>query len=322
MSRAILSKYEDIRYEQDGALAIITIDRESRGNSFRRQTLDEMYDAITNVGAQRGVKALVVTGAGRRFFSAGGDVVEYAGSNYDTNMNEFRNYQRTIERVALELIHCPVPVIARVNGFVAGGSNVFHLAADISVASRDCFIQQVGTRVGSVSGLGPNQWWPLTIGDKRARELMVAGRRVDAATAYQWGAFNAVVDYADLDDEVLRWAEMITQGFPDAVRYTRVSLNAAKERGIREMTQNREWLQLHFPSIESSEGFRSFAAGRPADTGPSYRGVDTGRVSTAPHGALAKKCQSCGAAGLAVEHSFCGLCGESIADPDAAGPTG
>lgn len=307
-----LKTYEDIRYERDGHKAIITIDREHRGNSFRRQTLDEINDAVVDAGERPGIRILVLTAAGQRFFSTGGDVNEYHHS-YRGNMAAFRSYQRAIEVTCGSIIQSAIPVIARLNGIVAGGSNAFHLAADITVASENTVIQQVGVKIGSVSGLGPNQWWPLTIGDKRSRELLLTGKRLDAQTALEWGAFNAVVPQAELDAEVDRWVEQIITGFPDALRYTRLSLNGAKELAFREITQAREWLQLHFPSTESAEGFAAFAERRDADAEFSWERVEDGEVTVAPHGGLRRQCPECGTRGLAEKHRFCGICGAELA---------
>ena len=78
--------------------------------------------------------------------------------------------------------------------------------------------------------------------------------------------------------------------FPDALRYTKVALNAQKELAFREMTQAREWLTLHFPSMESRAGFGAFFDKRPVNSEPSWKAVDTGHVTVAPYGGYSVIC--------------------------------
>jgi len=83
-------------------------------------------------------------------------------------------WERALERVFSEMIHCPKPVIHRINGDVVGGANAFHLAADFAIMASTAKLQQVGVGIGSVAGFGPTQWWPQVISDKRARDVLMA----------------------------------------------------------------------------------------------------------------------------------------------------
>jgi len=100
--------------------------------------------------------------------------------------------------------------------------------------------------------------------------------------------------------------------FPDALRYTKVALNVQKELAFREMTQAREWLTLHFPSMESRAGFGAFFHKRPVSSEASWKAVDTGHVTVAPYGGYSVICGSCGATDLPEDHRFCGVCGHTL----------
>jgi enoyl-CoA hydratase/carnithine racemase len=303
--------YEDIVFAPRGHAAWITINREKRGNSFRRKTLDEIIDALIRAGEGPGVRSVVITAAGGRFFSTGGDVGDYH-QKYNDDMIGMRSYERALERVFSEMIHCPKPVIHRINGDVVGGANAFHLAADFAVMASTAKLQQVGVGIGSVAGFGPTQWWPLALSDKRARDVLMALKPVTSDLALQWGVVNAVAEPAALDAEVEALVETLAKKFPDALRYTKVALNAQKELGFREMTQAREWLTLHFPSMESREGFGAFFNKRAITAEPSWRAADTGHMTVAPYGGYSVTCGACGAEYLPEDHKFCGLCGAAF----------
>jgi enoyl-CoA hydratase/carnithine racemase len=303
--------YEDITFAPRGRAAWITLNREKRGNSFRRQTLDEITNALERAAEAPGVRSVVITAAGNRFFSTGGDVNDYH-LKYSDDMIGMRSYERALERVFWEMIHCPKPVIHRINGDVVGGANAFHLAADFAVMSSTAKLQQVGVGIGSVAGFGPTQWWPQVVSDKQARDILMALKPVTPELALKWGAVNTVVDYAQLDAEVDALVDKLAGMFPDALRYTKVALNVQKEAGFREMTQAREWLTLHFPSMESREGFGAFFNKRAVTAEPSWKAVDTGHVTVAPYGGYSVDCGTCGSKALPEDHKFCGICGTAL----------
>lgn len=303
--------YEDIGFEKRGHAAWITINREKRGNSFRRQTLDEICDALVRAGEGPGVRCVVITSAGNRFFSTGGDVGDYH-QRYGDDMIGMRSYERALERTFGEIIHCPKPVIHRINGDVVGGANAFHLASDYAVMSRNAKLQQVGVGIGSVAGFGPVQWWPTVVNDKRARDILMSLKPVTSDLAAQWGVVNVVCEADQLDAEVDKVVANYARMFPDALRYTKVALNVQKELAFREMTQAREWLTLHFPSMESRAGFGAFFHKRPVSSEGSWKAVDTGHVTVAPYGGYSVICSACGAADLPEDHKFCGVCGHEL----------
>src|SRR3972149_9220720 len=88
--------------------------------------------------------------------------------------------------------NCGKPVIARLNGIVAGGGNEFNLACDLAVAAEHITLRQVGTRGGSVAAGGAAQWLPITIGDRRAREMLFTCDEITARQALDWGLVNRV----------------------------------------------------------------------------------------------------------------------------------
>jgi enoyl-CoA hydratase/carnithine racemase len=303
--------YQDILYEERGTAAWITINRPKRGNSFRRETLDEIAQALMVAGDASGIRSVVLTAAGNRFFCTGGDVGDYH-ERYRDNMKGMRAYERAMERTFMEMIHCPKPIINRVQGDVVGGANAFHLASDLVVMSTTAKLQQVGTMVGSVACFGPTQWWPLTIGDKRARDVILCCKPVTAEMALAWGAANAIATPENLDAEVQKYVDTLSKAFPDAMRYSKTSMNGPKELAFREISQGREWSSMHFPSMEARSGFGAFFNKTPFNSDDSWNAIDTGHVTVAPYGGYSVTCASCGAKHLPEDFTFCGKCGKSV----------
>ena len=234
------------------------------------------------------------------------------GEPQDKAQDNFTDPESRIMKTFSEILHCPKPVIHRVNGDVVGGANAFHLAADFVVMNRTAKFQQVGVGVGSVAAFGPTQWWPLMVGDRRARDILMALKPVPAELAAEWGVANVVCDYDELDAEVDKIVANLARMFPDALRYTKVALNHQKEMMFREMTQAREWCTLHFPSMESRSGFGAFFHKKPIDSNPSWEVHDTGHNTVAPYGGYSLHCDACGADHLPEDHKFCGVCGAGL----------
>ncbi|MCU1280839.1 MAG: serine/threonine protein kinase, partial [bacterium] len=112
-----------------------------------------------------------------------GDIYEKRLSDDDSAR---RSYERALERVFAEIIHCPKPVIHRINGDVVGGANAFHLAADFAVMAKSAKLQQVGVGIGSVAGFGPTQWWTLAVNDKPASDSLMCLKPVTSDLAFEW----------------------------------------------------------------------------------------------------------------------------------------
>ena len=126
--------YEDIRYETDGPVAVITIDRPERYNAFRGRTVEELIHAFRSAWADKAIQAVILTGAGEKAFCTGGDVKQRAETGdygpTESGMFEIGNLHKLIRDI-------PKPVIAAVNGVAVGGGHVLHVLCDISHRQRD-----------------------------------------------------------------------------------------------------------------------------------------------------------------------------------------
>ncbi len=306
--------FKEIIYEKfyDKWAARITLNRPHRYNAYTGTELYEICQALEDAMMDDGIAVIVITGAGDKAFCTGGDAGTYSVI-YPERPHEFYNWWTYYERMLYLIRTCGKPVIARINGVVAGGGNEINLACDISIAAEHARFIQPGTRTGSVSAGGATQWLPLTIGDKRTRWMVMVGDEIDAKTALEWGLVNEVVPYEKLDEAVDRVIEKLVNKFPDCMRYTKVQCNFWGDLAWTTFQHARDWLTIHYATGEPIEGFSAFLEKRKVDYIGLRKLSKEGKSHTYyPWGAPIKYCDKCGAKYLPQEFEYCGKCGAKL----------
>lgn len=304
--------YRNILYVAKDGVARITFNRPGVYNSYNTPMLEEMRQAFRDAAWDDAVGVVVLTGAGDKAFCTGGDVKEYA-ETYTARPRDYWKYMGLFQECHDALRNIGKPTIARINGIVAGGGNEFNLACDLAVMADHATIRQVGTRVGSVAAGGATQWLPITVGDRRAREILWLCEPVDAQKALAWGLVNQVVPYGGLDAAIDTLCRKLLDKFPECLRYTKQQTNFWKDFAWNQTIGHaREWLSLHFTALEPYEGMRAFVEKRQ----PDYRGIRKKAAEGGPSetlwGANEQECPACGAKGLPENFRHCGLCGASL----------
>ena len=249
--------YSDILYGVDAGVCTITINRPERLNAFNGHTLAELGDAISRADADRSVGVVVLTGAGERAFSAGGDVeweVQGGLKGYDWNLGA-------------DIVACSKPVIARVNGYAIGGGHHLAYFCDFTIASDNSIFGQNGPRVASPAGGYVVSHLASIIGHKRAREMWMLCRRYTAADMLEWGLVNAVVPASQLDEEVRKWADELLALSPTALKTVKSSF---RDHMLPYMGKNvsdvlAEVAPGFFETGEQEEGGRAFLEKRKPD---------------------------------------------------------
>ncbi len=312
--------FSEIEYRKDGWTATVTINRPEVYNAYSTRTLVEMTQALKDVSRDDAVAVLILTGAGDKAFCTGGDVKEYQ-SVFLRKPRDYWKWMALFMETLDLLRNCGKPAIARLNGMVAGGGNELNLACDLAVAADHVTIRQVGTRVGSVACGGATQWLPITIGDRRAREMLYTCDAISAQQAYEWGLVNRVVPAADLDEAVAELVAKIVDKFPECTRYTKQQVNFWKDFAWYQTGGHaRDWLALHYTSAEPWEGMTAFVEKRPADYQGMRRRAADGGSSEFVWGPYTQTCGGCGAQGIPASFQFCGACGARLAEVPVATP--
>jgi dihydroxynaphthoic acid synthetase len=254
-------KYTDILYEVKDQVAWITINRPRVLNSFREQSLDEMIDAFKSTREDPSIVCAVVTGAGDKSFSAGGDFYAMKRLNF-TNACMWNDRMLGL---AMTIRGLPIPVIAMVNGWCMGGGHELALWCDVVIASENAVLGQTGASVGACPTVGATQYLPRIIGERLAREMIFCARRFTAQEAVTVGLINKCVPQKDLVKETLKWCETIKGHSALSLRMTKRSLNFESDQLYASWQHGMEFLAHVWGSPEANEGMGAFIEGRKPD---------------------------------------------------------
>ncbi len=209
--------WEDILVEHRDGIATITINRPENANMFRRQTVLEIAEALRQLRDDPTLRVGILTGAGERFFCAGGEHEPFEGYDHSVVLPIVDVYE------LLDTI--PKPVVAAVNGFAVGGGNVMHNMCDLTIASENAVFRQVGPMVGSFDA-GFGTWYlEESIGRKRAKEMWYLNRKYSAAEALSMGLVNEVVPLEALADRAREVAEEMLSRGPQALAALKVAFS-------------------------------------------------------------------------------------------------
>ena len=256
--------FKTILYEKKDGRATVTFNRPDVLNAINHQMLTELSAAFKDASWDDEVAVLVLTGAGERAFCTGADLEEQKA--FLQRPRDYWKWMGDFIEVHDRLRNLGKPALARLNGIVVGGGNEFNLSCDLAVAADDIYIRQVGTSHGSVALAGATQFLPLTVGDRRAREILFLNEEIPAAKAEQWGLVNWAVPRAELDAKVDEIVEKLKAKFPEKTRYTKQQLNFWRDLSWNlTIGHGREWLAIHNTSPETWEGVQAFDEKRKPD---------------------------------------------------------
>ena len=202
------------RYELDAGsgVAILTLDRPERLNALTFEVYDELRETFDALDREPGVRAIVITGAGRAFCS-GGDVENIIGELFGRDYQGLLDFTRRTGALILSMLRCRRPIVGALNGTVAGAGAVIASACDLRIASEDARIAFLFTKVGlSGADMGASWLLPRIVGHGRATELLMLGDFVTAAEAERIGLYNRVVAREAVLDEAREWAGRLARG--------------------------------------------------------------------------------------------------------------
>jgi enoyl-CoA hydratase/carnithine racemase len=208
-----MSDASPVRLERRGAVGVLFLDRADRRNALSRDTLYAFGRLGRELVADDAVRAIVVTGEGDKAFCAGADLKERQGMSGDDVRAQVGLYRTELG----VLDRSPKPVIAALNGVAFGGGLELSLLCDLRVAAPHVELGLPETTLGIIPGAGGTQRLPRVVGEARAKEMILLGRKLGAAEALSWGLVNRVSpEGVSVLDDTLRWIEPISAGAPIA----------------------------------------------------------------------------------------------------------
>jgi enoyl-CoA hydratase/carnithine racemase len=255
-----------VRLDRHGAVGVLTIDRADRRNALSRDTLYALGRLGRELVADEAVRAIVVTGAGDKAFCAGADLKERQGMSTDdvrVQVGLYRSELGVLDR-------SPKPVIAALNGVAFGGGLELALLCDLRVAAPHAELALPETTLGIIPGAGGTQRLPRVVGEARAKEMILLGRKLGAAEALAWGLVNRVSPAGtSVLEDTLAFIEPIAHGAPIAQA---AALGAIEASYDVPLAMGLELERVHYDetlrSEDRLEALRAFAEKRK----PAFRG--------------------------------------------------
>jgi len=248
--------YEHILAEVEDGVGILTLNRPDKLNAMNRKLSAELHDAVQRMDADDAVGCIVITSAGERAFSAGGDIHEQLAD--DAAYSEAELSAMRGGRHSYDIAASAKPTIGMMNGLAFGGAAVLASSLDMRVGcegSKFRFLAAAYGRINSTWTL-PNQvGWPM------AKELLFTARIVDAEEAYRIGLLNHLVARSDLRAKTMELAKMIAGNHRGAVLGVKALL-------LQQLGENleRQWEAEHaftsdgFQNAKAKDAFPEFLA--------------------------------------------------------------
>ncbi|MBI5066626.1 MAG: enoyl-CoA hydratase/isomerase family protein [Deltaproteobacteria bacterium] len=252
---------ENLLFRVEDGVGIATLNRPKALNALDSRTLRELGELLSQVEADRAVRALVLTGAGDKAFVAGADIAEMSGLSALEARRFAEAGQRTLER--LEAL--PIVTIAAVNGFALGGGCELAMACDLVYASEKARFGQPEVNLGIIPGFGGTQRLQRRVGSQRAFEMIVTGDMADAATARAWGLALDVLPPDRLLPHAVAQARKVMSKGPGAIAAAKRILRAtAQPQLVAGQALEAEAFGLLFGTEDGREGLKAFVEKRPA----------------------------------------------------------
>jgi enoyl-CoA hydratase/carnithine racemase len=248
------------REERRGSAEVWTIDGEERRNAISRSVLAEFGERVARVSRGHATRAVVLTGAGERAFCAGADLKERAGMSEA----EVRAFLDQLGRTLRAMERSDCVFIAALNGAALGGGTELALACDLRVAAPTAELGLTEVRLGIIPGGGGTQRLPRLVGPARAKDLILTGRRINAAESLAIGLVHRLAPEGRLLEVALGLAEQVAANAPLAVAAAKHAIDEGLALGMDDALALE---QRHYETVLASEdrreGLVAFAEKRP-----------------------------------------------------------
>lgn len=222
----------EVRLDRRG-VATVTIANAAKLNTLNTRVMTELVESVEALGRNDALRAVVLRGEGERAFIGGADIAEMAALDAEAA----RSFITLVHRSCDCFRRVPVPVIARINGWVLGAGLEVAAACDLRVAGSEARFGMPEVRIG-VPSVVEAALLPRLIGWGRTRQLLLTGNTIDAAAALSWGLVEDVAAPADLDAAVERMLAGILDSGPHAIRLQKALIRDWEDLTVDVAVQN------------------------------------------------------------------------------------
>jgi len=245
--------YDNLIFEEFGPVAVITLNRPDRRNALSLELMRELITCLRAVGHSATARSVILAASGRAF-SSGHDLSEMTGRN----INDYRLIFDVCSELMTAIQQIPQPVIAQVQGIATAAGCQLVASCDLAVASSEATFATPGVKIGLFCTT-PMVALTRAVGRKRAMEMLLTGKPVDAATAADWGLVNRVVPAAGLEAETRKLAGQVadassfTVGLGKQAFYTQIDLDQPKAYAYA-----KEVMSMNALAVDAQEGISAF----------------------------------------------------------------
>lgn len=249
-----MSQYTNLTLERRGHTALVTISNPP-ANTWTRDGLIALKQLVVDLNADRDIYALVITGEGDKFFSAGADLNQFKDGDPAVGAELGRRFGEAFETLAA----FRGVAIAAINGFAMGGGLEVALACDIRICETQAKMGLPEAKVGLLPAAGGTQRLPWVVGEGWAKRMILCGEQVDADTALRIGLIEEVVGKGEALERALALAEQVGNQSPVSVAYCKQLINAARFRPMADnLPVEREMFVALFDTEDQTEGVNAF----------------------------------------------------------------
>ncbi|MEW7848251.1 2-(1,2-epoxy-1,2-dihydrophenyl)acetyl-CoA isomerase PaaG [Massilia aurea] len=254
--------YDTIQFRIDSGVALLTLNRPDRLNSFTQAMHLDVRDALARVQADQTVRVLVLTGAGRGF-CAGQDLADRAVDPGAPSVDLGASVEQFYAPLVLTLKNLPMPVICAVNGVAAGAGANLALACDIVLAAQSATFIEAFSKLGLIPDTGGTWHLPRLIGPARAMGLAMLGEKLSAEKAEAWGLIWRCVPDEALMDEALAMAKHFATAPTKGLAFTKRAFQASYANTLEAQLQlEADMMRELGNSHDYREGVAAFLAKR------------------------------------------------------------
>ncbi len=252
---------DPVLYDTDSAVATITINRPETLNALDMATIAALHEAFDKAEADRNIRVVIITGAGRAFV-AGGDIADL---NSRLGLAHYDEFAEDIHKLFRRIETFDKPTIGAVNGFALGGGTELLLALDLRIASDKAKLGLPEITLGLFPGAGGTQRIIRQIPLCRAKEIMFTGDMISAQEAVDIGLINRVVAHDDLMSDVNAMAAKIAHKSPLVLKLLKRTLNDGADMPLSAALRHEQaMIGLVLDSNDAHEGCSAFVEKRDA----------------------------------------------------------
>ncbi len=248
-----------VEYVSDGRIAIITLNRPHADNAITTELAAQLNEVLETIAARPSVRVAILTGAGDRAFSVGGDLYQ----RKNMTKEQWLRQRQVFDRVLYNLRQLRRPIFAAVHGMAYGGGNEMAISTDFIIASEDARFGQPEAMVGLSAGGGSPVFLPRLLPPGKAMQMLMTGEPISAQEAYRLGLVNEVHPKAELMNAALSIAEKIADNSPTAVQSVKRAVQNGQGEPVEQavaIMMDEHWRSVVHP--DRVEGIVAFTEGR------------------------------------------------------------